>query len=142
MNQVPNLRLFFPGIRRLRESRHHRQPSASKILRPTPHLSTKVPGLPFAAKLANPLRRILSSGQRQRSHSPPQFRGVSGVPNSSASHFLGEAQRRDTEAADLTNIRVPSRVSEAVIGSNEAALPLLTRQASTSGFPHPCSSGG
>ncbi|KAM7534792.1 hypothetical protein Aperf_G00000110095 [Anoplocephala perfoliata] len=144
----------FPGFatssngterRRYRDSYHQRQPSDSKNLR---QHSASLSAGPFKAKLANPLRRILqlsssSSRQHQRPHSPPP-------PSRSGTgtfHFLEDPQdltdTHETEAADLANLRVPSRVSEAVIG--EAAVTLLPQTSnlgffnSTGDSPHPSS---
>nr|CUU99399.1 hypothetical transcript [Hymenolepis microstoma] len=112
--------------RRRRDSRHQRQPSASKNLRQhQPPLSTA----PLTTKLANPLRRILQlSSSRQRSHSPPPSALAQPRSAAATSHFFGASDpvvidTRETEAADLANFRVPYRLSEAVIG--DAANPLL-----------------
>uniref|UniRef100_A0A0R3WLF2 CG12772 n=1 Tax=Hydatigena taeniaeformis TaxID=6205 RepID=A0A0R3WLF2_HYDTA len=103
--------------RRLRDCRHHRQPSASKI----PRIPQAVPPVNTTAqtffqahtKLANPLRRIISGGFRQRSNSlRPQS-----ATSSSNHHFFGDVQTQETEAADLANFRVSRKISEGVAGS-------------------------
>ncbi|KAL5961745.1 Hippocampu abundant transcript 1 protein [Taenia solium] len=108
--------------RRLRDSRHQRQPSDSKIPRTPqaipPITTTSQTFLQASTKLANPLRRMISSGFRQRSD---LLRPHSATATSN-SHFFGDMQTQETEAADLANFRVPCKISEGVAGGGDGGV--------------------
>uniref|UniRef100_A0A5K3F1D5 MFS domain-containing protein n=2 Tax=Mesocestoides corti TaxID=53468 RepID=A0A5K3F1D5_MESCO len=102
-------------------TRHQRQPSASKIPRGTvPNTFFQAHATALPAKLANPLRRLLANDVR---HAPSFFSHLPSV----------DPQRKETEAADLANFRVPTKFTDeyaADDASDDVSAPLIVNTSS------------